>query len=73
MHLKGGGYIFTEVKSKSGNRTIILGKQALEILKVHKREQPILISLLAKIGLTRIWSSHPMSARPLQAVKSEVL
>ena len=44
MHLKGGGYIFTEVKSKSGNRTIILGKQALEILKVHKREQPILIS-----------------------------
>jgi integrase len=43
MHLKGGGYIFTEVKSKSGNRTIILGKQAFEILKAHKREQQRMI------------------------------
>ena len=44
MHLKGGGYLFTEVKSKSGNRSIILGKQALEILKVHKRDQQIIIN-----------------------------
>ena len=39
MRLKGGGYTFTEAKSKSGNRTIILGKQALELLKIHKRGQ----------------------------------
>lgn len=42
MHLKGGRYVFSEVKSKSGNRTIILGKQALELLKNHKREQQFL-------------------------------
>jgi integrase len=42
-HFKGGGYTFTELKSKSGIRTIILGKQALELLEVHKRKQQILI------------------------------
>ena len=31
-------YAFLELKSKSGTRTIILGKQALELLKNHKRE-----------------------------------
>jgi len=38
-HFKGGGYTFLEPKSKSGTRTIKLGKQALEILRNHKREQ----------------------------------
>lgn len=44
MHLQGGGYLFTEVKSKSGNRTIILGKKALEILKIHQSEQLAVIN-----------------------------
>ena len=44
MHLKGGSYTFAEVKSRSGIRTIILGKQALELLKAHKMEQQNLIS-----------------------------
>lgn len=38
-HFRGGSYTFTDVKSKSGRRTIILGKKALEILKEHKRDQ----------------------------------
>jgi len=40
-HFKGTSYTFTELKSKSGNRTIILGKQALELLKQYKNEQEI--------------------------------
>ena len=43
-HFKGASYTFLEPKSKSGTRTIILGKQALEILKNHKREQEMLIN-----------------------------
>jgi integrase len=31
-HFKGGSYTFLEPKSKSGVRTIVLGKQALEVL-----------------------------------------
>ena len=38
-HFRGGSYTFTEVKSKSGMRTIILGKQALEVLRTHKMQQ----------------------------------
>ena len=41
-HFKGGSYTFMEPKSKSGIRTIIIGKQALEILKNHKNEQELL-------------------------------
>jgi len=43
-HFKGASYAFLEPKSKSGTRTIILGKQALELLKNHKREQEMLIN-----------------------------
>jgi integrase len=39
LHMKGGSYTFAEVKSRSGIRTIILGKQALQLLNTHKREQ----------------------------------
>jgi len=38
-HFKGGSYTFTDLKSRSGNRTIILGKQALGILREQQREQ----------------------------------
>jgi len=43
-HFKGESYTFTEVKSRSGIRTIRLGQQALEVLKEHKKEQKFLIS-----------------------------
>ncbi|MCI0609112.1 MAG: site-specific integrase [Anaerolineae bacterium] len=43
-HFKGASYTFLEPKSKSGARTIILGKQALEHLRNHKREQEMLIN-----------------------------
>jgi integrase len=43
-HFKGASYAFLEPKSKSGTRTIFLGKQALEILRNHKREQEQLIN-----------------------------
>ncbi len=42
-HFKGASYAFLEPKSKSGTRTIILGKKALEILRIHKSEQEQLI------------------------------
>lgn len=42
-HFRGAGYVFLEPKSKSGTRTIMLGKQALEALRNHKREQERLI------------------------------
>ena len=42
-HFKGQSYSFTEVKSKSGIRSIKLGKEALEVLKEHKREQDLMI------------------------------
>ena len=60
MHLKGGSYIFTEVKSRSGNRTIILGTQALELLKVHRREQQILISSVGEkwVDLDLVFPSY---------------
>ena len=38
-HFKGASYAFLEPKSKSGSRSIILGKHALEILVHHKKEQ----------------------------------
>ena len=44
-HFTGGSYTFTKPKSKSGKRTIILGKQALELLDQHKSEQQKMISL----------------------------
>jgi len=47
-HFKGANYAFLEPKSKSGTRTIILGKQALETLKYHKREQEELVSLVGE-------------------------
>ena len=43
-HFKGGSDTFLESKSKSGVRTIILGKQALDLLRNHKREQQIMIN-----------------------------
>ena len=43
-HFRGTGYTFLEPKSKSGTRTIYLGKQALELLENHKREQQLFIS-----------------------------
>lgn len=43
-HFKGENFTFTEVKSKSGNRTIRLGKQALAVLKDHQREQQLLLN-----------------------------
>jgi integrase len=42
-HFKGASYMFLEPKSKSGTRTIIVGKSALEVLKDHKEEQEQLI------------------------------
>lgn len=43
-HFKGGGYTFTKPKSKSGNRTIILGKQqALKTIREHLEDQKRLI------------------------------
>ncbi|MFC1936084.1 site-specific integrase [Chloroflexota bacterium] len=38
QHPKGGGYVFSPPKSNSGNRTIILGQQAIEVLKLHRTE-----------------------------------
>jgi len=38
-YYRGEGYTFTELKSRSGKRTIILGNHALELLKRHKEEQ----------------------------------
>jgi len=38
-HFKGGGYTFTKPKSKSGNRTIILGEQAIAVLQEHQINQ----------------------------------
>ncbi|HEX5809434.1 MAG TPA: site-specific integrase [Anaerolineales bacterium] len=38
--------VFLEPKSKSGTRTIKLGKRALEILRAHKREQEELVESL---------------------------
>ena len=43
-HFKGASYTFLEPKSRSGTRTIIPGKQALELLENHKREQEMLIN-----------------------------
>lgn len=43
-HFKGASYAFLEPKSKSGSRSIIMGKQALEILVHHKKEQEPLIN-----------------------------
>lgn len=37
LRYKGGGYEFAKPKSKSGNRTIILGKQTLEVLKTQRK------------------------------------
>jgi len=47
-HFKGASYAFLEPKSKSGTRTITLGKQVLEILRNHKREQEKLINSVGK-------------------------
>jgi integrase len=43
-HFKGANYAFLEPKSKSGTRTITLGKQALETLGHHKKEQETLVN-----------------------------
>ena len=43
-HFKGASYAFLEPKSKSGTRTIMLGKQALEVLAHHKKKQEALIN-----------------------------
>ena len=43
-HFRGAGYVVLEPKSRSGTRTIMLGKQALEVLRNHKREQEQLIN-----------------------------
>jgi integrase len=43
-HFKGKSYSFLEPKSKSGVRTIVLTKQALEILRNHKSEQEDVIT-----------------------------
>lgn len=47
-HFKGASYVFLEPKSKSGTRIIMLGKQALEILKRHKKEQEVFINSLGE-------------------------
>jgi integrase len=66
-HFKGGGYTFLEPKSKSGTRTIKLGKQALEILRVHKEEQERIISA-ANGNWTHLDLAFPSSAgTPLTA------
>ena len=36
--MKGGGFEFTKPKSKSGNRTITLGVQTVEVLKLHRKQ-----------------------------------
>ena len=43
-HFKGATYAFLESKSKSGTRTIMLGKKALEILRDYKQEQELFIN-----------------------------
>lgn len=47
-HFKGAGYVFLEPKSKSGTRTIKIGKQALEVLRNHKREQDELVKAVGQ-------------------------
>lgn len=47
-HFKGEGYTFTELKSRSGKRTIVLGRLALNLLKDHKRHQQILIDSVSE-------------------------
>lgn len=42
-HFKGASYAFLGPKSKSGTRTIKLGKQALEILRDHKKKQEMIL------------------------------
>jgi integrase len=44
-HFTGDSYIFTKPKSKSGTRTIILGKQALDLLGNHKNAQQKKVSV----------------------------
>ena len=47
-HFRGASYAFLEPKSKSGTRTIMLGKQAIETLKNHKKEQEIFINAVGE-------------------------
>src|SRR5690606_26258026 len=47
-HFKGAGYMFLEPKSRSGTRVIKIGKQALEVLSNHKREQEELIKTVGQ-------------------------
>src|SRR5215216_2813356 len=66
-YFKGANYTFTEPKSKSGIRTIILGKQAMELLKEHKEQQEHLInsSTAERIDLDLIFPSN--AGTPLTA------
>ena len=38
VRYKGGGYEFTKPKSKSGNRTILLGTKTMEMLITHQKK-----------------------------------
>ncbi len=38
LHVKGGSFLFTDPKSASGRRSIILGQKALRVLKAHREE-----------------------------------
>jgi len=50
-YFTGDSYIFTTPKSKSGTRTIILGKQALNLLGNHKHAQQ------KKISVSKHWEN----------------
>ena len=70
-HFKGGGYTFTRPKSRSGYRTIILGRQALDVLEEHLMAQMELKGALGDewIDLNIIFASNtgtPITASNLR-------
>ncbi|MBU0511331.1 MAG: site-specific integrase [Chloroflexi bacterium] len=70
-HFKGGGYTFTMPKSKSGKRTIILGKRAVEVLREHQNDQQRLIEAIGEewVDLDIIFASNvgtPVTANNLR-------
>jgi integrase len=62
-HFTGASYAFLEPKSRSGTRTIILGKQALNSKKQKRaRELIILLVKLDNLGLVSFWRWYTLTA-----------
>jgi len=66
-HFKGGGYTFTSPKSRSGYRTIILGRQALNALEDHLMVQSELKDAIGDewVDLNLIFASN--TGTPIRA------